>query len=66
LASNDGKSDIYGQAPGFTCNDRMHELLVKLGANVLDAPQYNDGKGYYAVFFADCDGLKLECVFTPS
>ena len=50
--------------------DRMHELLVRLGATVVDAPaeypQYNDGKGYYAVFFADRDGLKLECVFTPS
>ena len=38
-------------------------------ADVLDAPadypQYNGGKGYYAVFFADADGLKLEYVFTP-
>jgi hypothetical protein len=34
---------------------------------VLDAPaeypQY--GSGYYAVFFADPDGIKLEYVFTP-
>lgn len=49
--------------------DRMHQLLVTLGADVLDAPaeypQYNEGKGYYAVFFADRDGLKLECAFTP-
>jgi glyoxylase I family protein len=28
-------------------------------------PQYNNGGGYYAVFFADPDGLKLECVYTP-
>jgi hypothetical protein len=28
-------------------------------------PQYNKGRGYYAVFFADPDGLKLECVYTP-
>jgi hypothetical protein len=28
-------------------------------------PQYNKGRGYYAVFFADADGLKLECVYTP-
>jgi len=27
--------------------------------------QYNQGKGYYAVFFADPDGLKLEYVWTP-
>ena len=36
---------------------------------VLDAPaeypHYNGGRGYYAVFFADADGLKLEYVFTP-
>ena len=49
--------------------DRMHRLLVSINANVLDPPaeypQYNDGKGYYAVFFDDLDGLKLECVYTP-
>jgi glyoxylase I family protein len=50
--------------------DRLHELLVGMRAVVLDAPadypQYNAGKGYYAVFFADADGLKLEYVFTPA
>ena len=49
--------------------DRLHALLVERGAEVLDAPaeypQYNGGRGYYAVFFADADGLKLEYVFTP-
>ena len=47
--------------------DRLHALLVEIGATVLDAPadypQYGDG--YYAVFFADPDGLKLEFVYTP-
>ncbi|TCH97427.1 bleomycin resistance protein [Roseococcus sp. SYP-B2431] len=49
--------------------DEMHALLLKTGAPILDAPaeypEYNQGRGYYAVFFADPDGLKLECVFTP-
>ncbi len=49
--------------------DRMHDLLIQTGASVLDTPaeypQYNKGRGYYAVFFVDRDGLKLECVFTP-
>lgn len=49
--------------------DRMHDCLRRIGATVLDAPaeypQYNRGRGYYAVFFADPDGLKLECVYTP-
>ena len=37
------------------------------GATILDPPaEYADyGEGYYAVFFADPDGLKLEYVFTP-
>ncbi|HEY1926155.1 MAG TPA: VOC family protein [Caulobacteraceae bacterium] len=47
--------------------DRMHDLLLRIGATVLDAPaeypQY--GAGYYAVFFADPDGLKLEFVHWP-
>jgi glyoxylase I family protein len=47
--------------------DAFHALLQKMGANVLDAPaeypQYSDG--YYAVFFTDLDGLKLEFVFKP-
>ena len=42
--------------------DRLHQRLVAAGATILDAPavypQY--GTGYYAVFFADPDGLKLE------
>jgi glyoxylase I family protein len=47
--------------------DAMHKLVMGLGAEILDAPadypQY--GSGYYAVFFADPDGLKLEYVFKP-
>jgi catechol 2,3-dioxygenase-like lactoylglutathione lyase family enzyme len=44
--------------------DRLHERLIAAGITILDAPaaypQY--GTGYYAVFFADPDGLKLEYV----
>ena len=47
--------------------DAFHALLLKIGATILDAPadypQY--GAGYYAVFFADPDGLKLEAAFKP-
>ncbi len=47
--------------------DRLHELLLAMGARILDAPadypQY--WPVYYAVFFADPDGLKLEYVWTP-
>jgi catechol 2,3-dioxygenase-like lactoylglutathione lyase family enzyme len=44
--------------------DRTHALMKETGATILDPPadypQY--GAGYYAVFFADPDGLKLEVV----
>lgn len=47
--------------------DGLHALLLRIGATILDAPaeypQYS--AGYYAVFFADPDGLKLEYVFKP-
>lgn len=49
--------------------DALFAKLTAFGAAILDAPadypQYNQGKGYYAVFFADPDGLKLEYVWTP-
>ncbi|MEW6271290.1 MAG: VOC family protein [Thermodesulfobacteriota bacterium] len=47
--------------------DRFHAFLVREGLTVLDPPaeypQY--GPGYYAVFFADPDGMKLELVHFP-
>ena len=47
--------------------EAMHALLQRIGANILDAPaEYpRYGPGYYAVFFADPDGLKFEYVYKP-
>ncbi|MBI1212041.1 MAG: bleomycin resistance protein [Alphaproteobacteria bacterium] len=47
--------------------DRMHALLQSISATILDPPaEYPKyGPGYYAVFFADPDGLKLEYVYWP-
>ena len=47
--------------------DAMHAHLQKIGATVTDAPRdYPEyGEGYYAVFFSDPDGLKLEYVCKP-
>ena len=54
-------------APTRGAVDALHERLVALGVEILDAPadypRY--APGYYAVFFADPDGIKLEYVFTP-
>jgi catechol 2,3-dioxygenase-like lactoylglutathione lyase family enzyme len=50
--------------------DRIHAALVAAGAHVLDPPaDYGDdphyAKGYYAAFYADPDGIKLEVVYEP-
>ena len=47
--------------------ERLHELLLSIGASVLDPPADYPayGDGYYAVFFSDPDGLKLEFVYVP-
>ena len=45
----------------------LAELLVRVGVTVLDAPaEYPQcAPDYYAVFFADPDGMKLELVSFP-
>jgi glyoxylase I family protein len=46
--------------------ERLHRLLIEIGAKVLDPPaEYPYFPGYYAVYFADPDGLKMEFVFWP-
>ncbi len=47
--------------------DEFHDFLLEIGATILDPPaEYPEYEpGYYAVFFADPDGLKLELVHTP-
>lgn len=47
--------------------DRFHRFLLDRGIEVLDAPaEYDYTSGYYAVFFADPDGIKLELVYEPN
>ena len=47
--------------------DRFHDLLLERGVEVLDPPaEYDYEPGYYAVFFSDPDGLKLELVHVPN
>ena len=54
-------------APSRAAVDALHQELIELGVDVLDAPaEYPEyAPGYYAVFFEDPDGMKLEFVFTP-
>ncbi len=44
--------------------DAVHARMKELGAKVLDPPGEYYGAAYYAVFFADPDGLKVEVVHT--
>ena len=45
---------------------RVHDVLLELGADILDPPaEYDDDPGYYAVFCRDPDGFKLEVVHLP-
>lgn len=56
----------------FNANSReevnnFYKLLMEIGATILDPPaEYNYSPGYYAVFFTDPDGIKLELVHTPA
>jgi catechol 2,3-dioxygenase-like lactoylglutathione lyase family enzyme len=46
--------------------EKLYELLKQMGATVLDAPaEYPYSPGYFAVYFADPDGLKLEFAYAP-
>ena len=46
--------------------DALHARLTEIGATVLDPPaEYDYTPGYYAVFFADPDGMKFELVHMP-
>jgi len=47
--------------------DALAQEIEAHGGKILDAPrEYDYVPGYYAVFFTDPDGLKLEVVHIPS
>lgn len=54
-------------APTRESVDDLHRQLVELGVTIVDSPAAypHYSPGYYAVFFEDPDGIKLEYVFTP-
>jgi catechol 2,3-dioxygenase-like lactoylglutathione lyase family enzyme len=59
-----GLHHLAFNAPDRAMVDDVHEKLKSWGVKILDAPaeypQYE--AGYYAVFFLDPDGIKLEVV----
>ena len=76
--SRDRKYDRYEPGPhhlAFHAEsdavvDRVHEAVLGVGATVLDPPTDYSGQagytdGYYAVFVADPDNVKLEVCHVP-
>jgi glyoxylase I family protein len=62
-----GLHHVAFRAPSRQAVDALHTALVAHGMRVLDPPaEYPYTPGYYAVFFADPDGLKLEFVHSPT
>jgi catechol 2,3-dioxygenase-like lactoylglutathione lyase family enzyme len=46
--------------------EKLYELLKEMRATILDAPwEYPYSPGYFAVYFADPDGLKFEFAHAP-
>lgn len=75
-AGADGATEFFGvtESAGHTANecriafwadspsevDRMAEIIVRAGARNVEGPGYHEGPGYYAVFFEDPSGNRLE------
>lgn len=54
-------------APSRHVVDDIHASLTAREAHVLNAPaEYDYEPGYYAVFFSDPDGFKIEVVHSPA
>jgi catechol 2,3-dioxygenase-like lactoylglutathione lyase family enzyme/diadenosine tetraphosphate (Ap4A) HIT family hydrolase len=63
-----GLHHLAFEAPSIAAVDRLYATLQELGLVILDPPARYEhyAPGYYAVFFADPDGIKLEYVYTPA
>lgn len=57
-----GLNHLAFQATSKALVDDWHSVLLSEGVKVLDPPGYY-GPGYYAVYFEDPDGMKLELGF---
>ena len=61
-----GVHHICFAAPDRGIVDRVHEVAVAAGAEIESEPrEYDYTPGYYAVFFRDPDGIKLEVLHRP-
>lgn len=61
-----GLCEIAFRADDRAQIDELAQGIVANGGTILDPPrEYDYVPGYYAVFFADPDGIKLELVHMP-
>ena len=65
-----GLHHLAFHAESRTAVDEVHARVARAGGRVLDPPADYSGRegyteGYYAAFFADPDGVKLEVVYEP-
>ena len=61
-----GLSHLAWNADSRESVDGLFDILKQMGADILDEPaEMNYSPGYYAVWFQDPDGMKLELAFTP-
>jgi catechol 2,3-dioxygenase-like lactoylglutathione lyase family enzyme len=49
---------FWAESPGEV--DRLAELVRQAGAREIEGPGYDEGPGYYALFFEDPSGNRLE------
>ena len=75
-AGMDGATEFFGvtESPRHIANecriafwadstrevDRLAEIVVRAGARNVEGPGYYEGHGYYAIFFEDLSGNRLE------
>jgi predicted enzyme related to lactoylglutathione lyase len=75
-AGADGAAEFFGvtESPRHVANecriafwadssnevDRLAKIIVQAGARNVEGPGYHEGRGYYAIFFEDSCGNRLE------
>ena len=63
---NVGLHHFAFHAPDREAVDALFSKLQQMGADIVDAPnEYDYVPGYYAVFFRDPDGIRLEYAHIP-
>jgi catechol 2,3-dioxygenase-like lactoylglutathione lyase family enzyme len=62
-----GLCEVAFRADGRAQVDALAQEVEAQGGAILDPPrEYDYAPGYYAVFFTDPDGIKLEYVHIPA